>query len=243
MTQATSHAPRIFVLAGTNGAGKSSIGGAVIRQHGGLYFNPDEAAAALRRAHPHLSVTQANSAAWHEGKRLLQQAIAQRLDYNFETTLGGRSLPRLLESAAAQGFEVRIWYVGLSTPQQHIARVKARVAHGGHDIPEADIHRRFDDSRLQLIRLLPCLSELRVYDNSVEASPGAGLAPQPRLVLHCKGASMRGGTPQVLVPANAQALSSTPQWARPLVAAAFSAPQGPDDSTASARPVRSRPAK
>ena len=25
------------------------------------------------------------------GKRLLQQAIAQGLDYNFETTLGGRS--------------------------------------------------------------------------------------------------------------------------------------------------------
>ena len=79
---------------------------------------------------------------------------------------------------------VRIWYVGLDSPERHLARIRARVQHGGHDIPEADVRRRFDQSRLQLIDLLPHLAELRVYDNSLEASPHGGQAPRPRLVLH-----------------------------------------------------------
>lgn len=214
------HIPRLFVLAGTNGAGKSSIGGATLRARGGHYFNPDEAAAALRRAQPHLSTTQANSAAWHEGRRLLQQAIRERLDYNFETTLGGRSFVRLLQDAAGRGFEVRIWYVGLGSAEQHLARVKARVAHGGHDIPEVDIRRRFDQSRLNLIQLLPHLAELRVYDNSEEADPRQGSHPRPRLLLHWQHATPTSPG-QVLQPEGSEGLAAVPPWAKPLVMAAM----------------------
>ncbi|MEK6669523.1 MAG: AAA family ATPase [Pseudomonadota bacterium] len=235
----TAHVPRIFVLAGTNGAGKSSLGGAMIRASGAQYVNPDEAAARIRAAQPHLSATQANSAAWHEGKRLLQTAIAQRLDHNFETTLGGQSLARLLKQAAASGYEVRIWYVGLASPEQHLARVKARVRKGGHDIPEADIRRRFDQSRLQLIQLLPHLTELRVYDNSHEADPHQGLAPQPWLVLHWQ-------LGRVLMPTEAATLAQTPEWAKPLVMAAMKAGLAAEvkpGPSASVRPKRNRPAK
>jgi len=258
----TAHVPRLFVLAGTNGAGKSSIGGATIRAHGAQYFNPDEAAARIRAAQPHLSATQANSAAWHEGKRLLQHAITQRLDHNFETTLGGQSFARLLKQAAESGIEVRIWYVGLASPEQHLARVKARVRKGGHDIPEADIRRRFDQSRLQLIQLLPHLTELRVYDNSHEADPHQGQAPKPRLVLHWQSGAVR-------VPSGAEALAQTPEWAKPVVmaalktaamaastpapkakqaetpapAAAAKRPKLKSASPASAAPKRNRPAK
>ena len=231
----TSLAPRLFVLAGTNGAGKSSIGGATIRSRGGHYFNPDEAAARIRAEQPHLSATQANSAAWHEGKRLLQQAIAQGLDYNFETTLGGRSFAKLLKEAAEAGFEVRIWYVGLASPELHLARIKARVKHGGHDIPEADVRRRFDQSRLQLIDLLPHLTELRVYENSTESSPQKGLAPRLQPVLHWKR-SGRKAAPEVLAPNSPEALARTPEWAKPIVMAAIKL-------AASARPKQSRPAR
>ena len=238
----TAHVPRLFVLAGTNGAGKSSIGGAIIRARGGQYFNPDEAAARIREAQPHLSATQANSAAWHEGKRLLQHAIAHGMDYNFETTLGGKSFSSLLKDAASKGFEVRIWYVGLASPEHHLARVKARVKKGGHDIPEADVRRRFDQSRLQLIELLPHVAELRVYDNSDEADPHQGKAPKPRLVLHWQQAA-------VLAPATPQALAETPEWAKPVVMAALkqqadeAAKPAKAESPASARPKRNRPAK
>lgn len=211
--------PRIFVLAGTNGAGKSSIGGATIRQRGGLYFNPDEAARAIRAVNPQLSQTQANSAAWHEGKRLLQQAIVNRQDYAFETTLGGNTVVKLLEEAALKGFEVRIWYVGLASPEHHLARVKARVVKGGHDIPEADVRRRFDHSRLQLIKLLPCVAELRLYDNTAQADPSAGVAPKPQMVMHWQSGAVLGQPRgRVVAPAD---LRPTPNWAKPIVAAAL----------------------
>jgi len=202
---------RIYVLAGVNGAGKSSIGGAAFRAFGGDYYNPDEAARALMAAHHGLEQTQANAAAWQQGKALLERAIAKRLHFAFETTLGASTIPRLLEEAAAQGIAVHVWYAGLASPELHVARVRARVRRGGHDISETDIRRRYEHSRLNLIRLLPSLAALRLYDNSAEADPASGLAPSPRLLLHMQ----RG---RILGPED---LSATPNWAKPIVAAAL----------------------
>lgn len=206
-----SRPPRIYVLAGTNGAGKSSIGGAMLHEAGADYFNPDEAARRIRSADPGVTQAEANSAAWHQGRRLLERAIADRLDFAFESTLGATTIPALLASAASRGIEIRVWYVGLTSPELHIARVHARVAKGGHDIPEADIRRRWETGRLNVIRLLPALTELRVYDNSGDADPHAGAAPAPVLLLHVRRR-------RIVAPRD---LSATPAWAKPLVAAAL----------------------
>jgi predicted ABC-type ATPase len=88
------------------------------------------------------------------------------------------------------------------------------VRAGGHDIPEATIRRRWRHSRLNLVRLLPVLTELRVYDNSAEADPAEGHTPQPVLVLHVA----RG---EIVAPSD---LTATPDWAKPLVAAALALP-------------------
>jgi len=178
---------------------------------GADYFNPDEAARKLIAANPGLDQTKANAAAWHQGRRLLERAIRERKDFAFETTLGGSTMPRLLTEAASEGFEVRIWYVGLASPDLHIERVRNRVRAGGHDIPESSIRRRWRHSRLNLVQLLPHLSELRVYDNSADADPAAGNAPQPALVLHLDHGEIVGPPD----------LSSTPEWAKPIVAAAL----------------------
>jgi predicted ABC-type ATPase len=203
--------PRIYVLAGVNGAGKSSIAGAAFRENGAEYYNPDEAARALIKANPGLAQTRANSVAWHRGRALLERAIAERLDFAFETTLGANTIPRLLIAAAGQGIEVHVWYAGLATPEQHIRRVQSRVKRGGHDISEADIRRRYEHSRLNLVHILPALTALRVYDNSHEADPAAGKAPVPVLVLHME----RG---RII---NPQDLPRAPDWARPIIAAAI----------------------
>ena len=180
-------------------------------KQGGGYFNPDEAAARIRAVNPNLSQEEAQSAAWHEGKRLLEQSIAKRLDYAFETTLGGYTISALLDRALSRGIEVRIWYVGLATPELHIARVRSRVARGGHDIPEAKIRERYSRTILNLIRMLPRLTELRVYDNSHEADPHTGAVPLLRLILHLtKGKIVTMGD-----------LGSTPDWAKPIVLAAL----------------------
>jgi predicted ABC-type ATPase len=207
----SNEAPRIYVLAGVNGAGKSSIGGAAFRAFGADYYNPDEAARALMSANRGLHQRDANAAAWQQGRKLLEQAIAKRLDFAFESTLGGSTIARLLEHAASQGIEIHVWYAGLSSPELHLERVRGRVRAGGHDIPEADIRRRYEHSRMNLVHLLPKLSALRAYDNSAHADPASGQVPAPRLVLHMEHQEIVG-------PAD---LSQTPEWAKPIVAAAL----------------------
>lgn len=201
----------IYVLAGTNGAGKSSIGGAMFLREGTTYFNPDDAAKRIIAANPGVAQNIANGAAWQEGKRVLQRAIDEGLTFAFETTLGGRTLSAVLESALSGGAEVRVWYVGLNSPELHIARVKARVAAGGHDIPEKKIRERYDESRINLIRLLPNLTELRVYDNSEEADPATGAAPELRLILHME-------RKKVIELCD---LTTAPGWTKPILAAAI----------------------
>jgi predicted ABC-type ATPase len=203
--------PRIYVLAGVNGAGKSSIGGAAFLDKGTEYFNPDEVARRQIAANPGLSQAEANSAAWHQGARLLKRAIDEGLHFAFETTLGGNTILRYLTEAAARGIEVHVWYVGLASVELHLKRVQARVRRGGHDIPEEMIRHRYERSRLNLIHLLPRLAALRVYDNSVEADPAAGHEPKPVLVLQMERGKIAG-------PAD---LSQTPDWAKPIVAAAL----------------------
>ncbi|MGB9226994.1 zeta toxin family protein [Mycobacterium sp.] len=201
---------RLYVLAGVNGAGKSSIGGAAIRAAGGNYYNPDETARELIAANPGLSQMDANAAAWEQGRKLLERAIAQQLDFTFETTLGGNTMPRLIAEAASGGIEVHVFYVGLASAEAHIERVRQRVRAGGHDIPDDTIRRRCRHSLLNLVQLLPALTELRVYDNSATADPAAGQAPEPVLVVH-----MQGG--RIVGPPD---LAATPDWAKPIVAAA-----------------------
>jgi predicted ABC-type ATPase len=206
-----SRRPRIYVLAGVNGAGKSSIGGASFREFGADYYNPDEIARALISANPKVSQPDANSAAWRQGVRLLKRALDERLDFAFETTLGANTIPRLLAEAAAQGIEIYVWYIGLSSPELHIERVRARVRRGGHDIPAEQIRRRYEHSRLNLIELLPRLTALQVFDNSAGGDPAAGRMPQLKPVLNLAHG-------KILNPRN---LRHTPDWAKPIVAMAL----------------------
>ena len=199
------------MLAGTNGAGKSTVAGAMFRRSGADYFNPDEATARILAANPGIAAADANSAAWHQGKRLLERAIAERLDFAFETTLGGHTISARLHEALRAGIEVRMWFVGLRSPELHMARVRSRVARGGHDIPEKKIRERYDRGRINLIELMPRLTELRLYDNSFEADPHAGRAPQPTLILHLANGNVM----------EMAELSKTPQWAKALLAAAI----------------------
>lgn len=195
----------ILVLAGTNGAGKSSIGGEGLRRGGADYLNPDEITRLLMAANPTLSEVDANALAWTEGKRRLELAIATRSNFAFETTLGGSTIPALLHKACAAGMPVRMWYCALGSVELHIARVRARVRKGGHDIPVEKIRQRYDDSREHLVGLMPGLTELYVYDNSDEASGGA--TASPALILHLLDRKIVRAAP----------INATPDWAKPIV--------------------------
>jgi hypothetical protein len=82
-------------------------------------------------------------------------------------------------------------------------------------VPAEKIRERFENGRVNLIRLLPHLTELYLYDNSAEADLDSGAAPLPRRLLYYRER-------QIVSPTNLKTwLEATPAWAKPIVAAAI----------------------
>ncbi|MCL1498896.1 hypothetical protein A7D16_00655 [Xanthomonas nasturtii] len=199
----------ILVLAGVNGAGKSSLLGTLLQEDGASWYNPD--AFTRQLVEQGWTLEEANAQAWQEGVRRLRQAMADGSDFAFETTLGATTIPRLLREASVQ-HTVAVWFCGLATVDLHVQRVAARVAAGGHAIPEHKIRARYDTSRANLIALLPHLAVLHVYDNSAPADAAGQAAPT--LVLELD----RSGLHYPQTPAE---LAQVPDWAKPIVMAAL----------------------
>jgi predicted ABC-type ATPase len=105
-------------------------------------------------------------------------------------------------------------YVAL-TKLPRRARVKAHVAAGGHTIPEEKIRERYGAAQLNLIKLMPRVAYLAVYDNSAEAAADSTV-PDPRLVLE-----MEDGEVIAPAPDNLKALQRAPEWTRPVLEAAL----------------------
>jgi predicted ABC-type ATPase len=200
---------RILVAAGTDGAGKSAIVGEFLAAKGGTYFNPDLVARELIQKG--VPTEQANASAWKLGFNALQRAINNNEDFSFETTLGGNTIARELHQAIKASLKIYIWYVGLASPELHIARVRARVGRGGHEIPEAKIRERYPKSLANLVSLIGAAAEVHVFDNSVESADGL---PQTLLVFRMRGK-------RIIEPDLETLMTQTPNWAKPVVAAAI----------------------
>jgi predicted ABC-type ATPase len=205
--------PVLYVLAGVNGAGKSSIGGHLLERAGSTWFNPDTFARELKAA-TGCEQEAANAHAWQEGMRRLDEALERGLNHAFETTLGGNTVAaKILQ--ATQTHDVLIWFCGLSSPELHIARVKARVAAGGHLIAEERIRERYPHAQHNLIKLMPHVAYIQVYDNSMEADAD-GTVPDPVLVLEMEnGHVIRPGHDEL------EALQRAPEWTKPILEAAL----------------------
>lgn len=201
----------ITVIAGVNGAGKSSIPGARIEAAGGQYYNPDVCARQLMLRDPSISLASANSQAWKIGFEQLKRSIAHDDDYAFETTLGGNSIVQTLIEAGQAGRQIQVFYCGLSSPELHIERVAIRVARGGHSIPEQTIRERWKSSILNMMALVPVCYRVQVWDNSINADRGG---PRPvKLMSFTQGTFDPGGEPS----------RALPSWAKPLAAAVLKA--------------------
>lgn len=198
----------IVVAAGTNGAGKSSIVQPYVERNGFSYFNPDQFTRELVRQG--MPDRDANSRAWQHGRDQLRRAVDEAKPFAFETTLGGHSIAFELMRALAFGRAVTIFYVGLASVELHLARVAARVARGGHDVPADTIRKRYDSSRTNLLAFLGTQAWIRVWDNSAESADGK--PREAREVFAAQGHRLAMAAPDP---------EATPAWARPLLGQAF----------------------
>jgi predicted ABC-type ATPase len=160
--------PRCLILAGPNGAGKSTHAPAIVSGLHGIdrYINADTIAAGIGG----LNRASANFEAGRIALQSIDQAIAERADFAFETTLSGRRWPQLLDRLESAGFACLVSYLWLPTAELSRLRVQRRVTAGGHDIPESDIYRRHGGSAQSFLRYFaPRVHHWRLFDSSADA--------------------------------------------------------------------------
>ena len=90
-------------------------------------------------------------------------------DFAFETTLSGRSYSSFLRKLRGRGFLIHLFFLWVPSAELSLARIKERVSGGGHDIPAADVRRRFPRSIRNFFRVYqPLLDSWTLLDNSTE---------------------------------------------------------------------------
>lgn len=158
--------PCIWVFAGPNGAGKSTLMRHCRVAERMLVVNADDIAADLRLKLADKSEAAIIALAGRHALAYRNRLLNEASDFAVETTLTGHSELRLIQDAAAAGYRVNFVYVRISNPNQSNSRVVSRVKAGGHDVPEADIFRRFSRSLANLPRAIALSDSAIVLDNS-----------------------------------------------------------------------------
>ncbi len=131
--------PKLIIIGGANGSGKTTLAREFVLVDKIEYLGADEIARELNPTNPE---HEAISAARIFSQRL-EDYLAKQKSVLVESTLSGLSLQKHLAMAKTQDFEITIIFVYLDSPELCIERVAARVAKGGHHVPDEDIRRRF----------------------------------------------------------------------------------------------------
>jgi len=158
--------PTIYVIAGCNGAGKTTFAKEFLPKEVKClrFLNADEIARGLSPLKPEAGAIQA-------GRLLIAQleaSLRRRETFALESTLSGKTHIRLLSRARELGYDIELHYLWLSSPAQAIGRVRQRVLQGGHHVPAADVRRRFKRSLVHLTEeYLPLSTRWAVWDSRI----------------------------------------------------------------------------
>lgn len=155
--------PKLILFAGPNGCGKSTLYQTnrelfdiprinvdeIVRERGGDWRNQSDLLNAGKIAY-----------------RKIRDCLNNRISFNRETTLCGKTSIRDIEEAKQLGYEIELHFVYVQSIDIAKERVHIRVENGGHGIPEADIERRYEESLRKLREILPLCDKVELYDNS-----------------------------------------------------------------------------
>ena len=146
------------IVAGVNGAGKSSLTGVLRTEitNLGKIIDVDKI------------ISKCNGNLIEGSKKsieLIDDCLEKEICFTQETTLSGHRVLNTVKKAIEKGYYIRLYYVGLNTVEESIVRIENRVKKGGHDIPDADVIRRFEKRFEDLAAILPYCDEATFYDN------------------------------------------------------------------------------
>lgn len=133
--------PSLYIISGCNGAGKTTASYTMLPEmlECREFVNSDEFAKSLSPFDPSAASVMASRFMLQKIRYLLDRYV----DFGIETTLATRSLLGIIKEAREMGYNVTLIYFWLNSPELAVARVKDRVAAGGHNIPEDVIRRRY----------------------------------------------------------------------------------------------------
>ena len=148
--------PIVLAFAGPNGSGKTTVKQALPTF--GTYINADELKAEY-------GLTDLEAA--QKAEALRNALIDKKVDFSFETVLSTERNLLLLEKARNLGYEVQCIYVLTCDENINVARVKARHAAGGHNVPKDKIRARYHRALALIPRLISVCDKILIYDNSI----------------------------------------------------------------------------
>ncbi|MFA5779331.1 MAG: zeta toxin family protein [Elusimicrobiota bacterium] len=159
----------VYIIAGPNGAGKTTFAIKFLPDYAECqhFINADLIAQGLSPFFPQIAAIRA-------GRLVLEQIhkfAEKNVDFAFETTLSGKSYIRLLRTLKKKGYCIHLFFLWIPTTELALARIKERVAEGGHDVPAQDVRRRFHRGIFNLVKFYKQLLDSWMLFNNSKSIP------------------------------------------------------------------------
>ncbi len=158
---------QLWVLAGGNGAGKSTFYKLHLAKYGIKFVNADLIAEEIGSE----NLEELSYHAAILATRIREELITQGVSFCFETVFSHESKIDFVAQAKAYGYKIILVYIHLIDSSLNEARVKQRVSEGGHSVPTEKIHSRIPRSMKHVKTALSLVDEARILDNSSKDDP------------------------------------------------------------------------
>jgi predicted ABC-type ATPase len=161
--------PVLVMLAGSNGAGKTTFFRRHLAPTGIVFVNADDIARTLFPGAPEDKAYEAMQIA----ERLRADLLARRESFCMETVLSDTQGAKLafLKAARDAGYRVIVIFIRLRSPDLSAARVHQRVRRGGHAVPAGKLRERFPRTLANAPKALALADFGPLLDNSSARSP------------------------------------------------------------------------
>lgn len=163
---------QLWLLAGGNGAGKSTFYRLALQPLGLVMVNADNIARTIAPD----NAEQASYAAAQLAEHLRYDLLNKGVSFCFETVFSHPSKIDFIAQAKALGYEVILVFIHLDNEQLNTARVAQRVGEGGHSVPEDKIITRIPRTLTHIKAALPLAAEVHLLDNSSSEYPLRAIA-------------------------------------------------------------------
>jgi len=159
----------VYIIAGPNGSGKTTFAKTFLPEYAkcNRFINADLISAGLSPFSP-------QQAAIKSGKLVLEQIkeySKNGVDFGFETTMSGVTYLKYFKMFKEKGYKINIFFLWIPGSQLAVARVKDRVAQGGHNVPVKDIKRRFERSTEKFFKQYRLLADRWILFNNAGPKP------------------------------------------------------------------------